>query len=353
MALSDAMTPLWDTDAAANTGASWLCPSELDRRRLVEMEGRLVKPRLISYLCIMFALVAVQPDASGWIFLLPFISLANYKLATKRLTRTARPEYVIAYCASVTQAMVLVGVAMSGGPHSPLMVLLVIPFVSFAARFTIRGTVVGVVVTTVLLAAATVGVDPTGFWAHPALVLGTVATFIGVAAFAIALMNAEVEVRTDATLDPLTGVYNRTALRRRVDELNGTPLAVVMLDIDHFKAVNDTYGHQRGDAVLQAVAEEMRGALREGEPVYRLGGEEFLVLLPGAGEPEAVLVAERLRAAITAARPGGLEVTVSLGVSAGTDEYAALYEHADAALYEAKRSGRDRVVAHAALRQAA
>src|SRR3954452_2094104 len=206
--LTDTMTPLWDADAAATTGASWLCPSDLDRRRLVEMEGRLVLPRLISYVCILVALVAVLPDATAWIFVLPFVSLANYKVATKRLTRTARPEYVIAYCASVTQAMVLVGVAMSGGPHSPLMVLLVIPFVSFAARFTVRGTVVGVVLTTVLLAAATVGVDPHGFWAHPALVLGAVASFVGVAAFAVALMNAEVEVRQDATHDPLTGVHN-------------------------------------------------------------------------------------------------------------------------------------------------
>src|SRR3954452_12770647 len=355
--LTDAMTPLWDADAAANSGASWLCPSDLDRRRLVEMEGRLVLPRLISYVCILIALFAVQGEASAWIFVLPFVSLANYKLATKRLTRTARPEYVIAYCASVTQAMVLVGVAMSGGPHSPLMVLLVIPFVSFAARFTIRGTIIGVVLTTVLLAAATVGVDPGGFCAHPALVIATVGAFIGVAAFAIALMNAEVEVRQDATRDPLTGVHNRLALRRRVDELQAqrAALAVVVLDIDHFKAVNDTYGHQRGDTVLQAVADEMRSALREGELVYRLGGEEFLVLLPGVGEGEAAQLAERLRAAIGAARPGGLDVTVSLGVSAGADaeDYGTLFERADAALHEAKRSGRDRVVAHAALRPAA
>jgi diguanylate cyclase (GGDEF)-like protein len=200
-------------------------------------------------------------------------------------------------------------------------------------------------------------VDAHGFWAHPALVLATVASFVGVAAFAVALMNAEVEVRQDATLDPLTGVYNRTALRRRVDELRAQRAAVgvVVLDVDHFKAVNDTYGHQRGDAVLQAIAEEMRTTLREGELVYRLGGEEFLVLLPGVGAAEAAQVAERVRAAVTAARPAGLDVTVSLGVSAGTDgaEYSTLFEQADAALYEAKRSGRDRVVAHAALRPAA
>jgi hypothetical protein len=136
MALTRTMTPAWDRDAAAAAeGASWLCPSELDRRRLLEMEDRLVLPRLISYACTIVALAVALPHASGWIFLLPVISLANYKIVTKRLGSTTRPEYVIAWAASVTQLVVGAGIAMSGGPSSPLMALLVIPFVSFSARF--------------------------------------------------------------------------------------------------------------------------------------------------------------------------------------------------------------------------
>jgi diguanylate cyclase (GGDEF)-like protein len=350
------MGPLWsvDTASAMDEDASWLCPSELDRRRLMEMESRIVGPRLISYLCIMVAIVATLPRSSTWVLLLPVISLANYKLATKRLARSARPEYVIAYAATVTQAMVAAGVAMSGGPQSPLMLLLVIPFVSIAARFTARGTVAGVVLTTVLLLAATAGVDLDGLLADPALVLATMASFIGVAAFAVALMNAEVEVRQDATLDPLTGLFNRAALRRRFDEVRaqaeqaGTEIGVLVLDIDHFKLVNDNYGHQRGDAVLQAVAYELRKTLREGELVYRLGGEEFLVLLPGVAIAQCEEIAERVRAAIAASLPAGLDVTVSVGVSVTADaaEYATLFEQADVALYQAKRGGRDRVVVH-------
>ena len=350
------MSPLWSVDAASalEEQASWLCPTELDRRRLLEMESRILWPRLISYVCIVIAIVAALPDSSPWVLALPVVSLVNYKLATKRLAGSARPEYVIAYAASVTQAAVAAGVAMSGGPQSPLMLLLVIPFVSFAARFTVRGTVAGVVLTTLLLFAATAGVDLDGLLADPALVLATLASFVGVAAFATALMNAEVEVRQDATLDPLTGLYNRAALRRRFDEVraqaeqSGAEIAVVVLDIDHFKSVNDTYGHQRGDAVLQAVAYEVRKTLREGELVYRLGGEEFLVLLPGVGAEESEQIAERLRAAIAAARPAGLDITASFGVSvsAEADEYATVFEQADVALYEAKRSGRDRVVVH-------
>jgi diguanylate cyclase (GGDEF)-like protein len=101
---------------------------------------------------------------------------------------------------------------------------------------------------------------------------------------------------------------------------------------------------------LQAVAYELRRGLREGELVYRLGGEEFLVLLPGPEAATSELVAERLRVAIAAARPAGLEITASLGVSAGAHgaEYTALFAQADVALYEAKRRGRNRVVVHGA-----
>jgi diguanylate cyclase (GGDEF)-like protein len=360
--LANTMSPLWsgDTASAMDEGASWLCPSELDRRRLLEMELRLLRPRLISYACIILALFAVLPKSSAWIFVLPLVSLVNYKLATKRIAGRTRPEYLIAYAASVTQVMVGVGIAMSGGPQSPLMALLVIPFVSFAARFTTRGTIAGVALTAGILLAATAGVDPQGLWHDPSLVVGTLASFVGVAAFGVALMNAEVEVRQDATLDPLTGLSNRKALRLRFDELRrqaelaDSAIGVVVLDIDHFKAVNDTYGHPRGDVVLQAVAFELRRALRDGELVYRLGGEEFVVLLRGAEALASEPIAERLRAAIAAARPTGLEITASFGVSVATNgvEYAALFAEADAALYEAKRQGRDRVVRHDAGRAA-
>src|SRR5215210_8697489 len=151
--LNDTMSPLWtvDTASAMDEGASWLCPSELDRRRLLEMELRLLRPRLISYACIMLALIAVLPRSSPWIFVLPLVSLVNYKLATKRIAGRTRPEYLIAYAASVTQAMVGIGIAISGGPRSPLMALLVIPFVSFAARFTTRGTLAGAALTAAIL----------------------------------------------------------------------------------------------------------------------------------------------------------------------------------------------------------
>jgi diguanylate cyclase (GGDEF)-like protein len=181
-----------------------------------------------------------------------------------------------------------------------------------------------------------------------------VALQIGVAAACSALVIGEIKHRDAAVLDPLTGLLNRTALESRIVELeeqarlNGASVCFVACDIDSFKLVNDKYGHDRGDAVLRAVAYEMRKGLRSFELAYRLGGEEFLIVLPDVELNGGLQVAERMRSALETARPGGLELTMSFGVSAGAGENAAfkpLFRAADAALYEAKRAGRNRVVA--------
>jgi diguanylate cyclase (GGDEF)-like protein len=125
-------------------------------------------------------------------------------------------------------------------------------------------------------------------------------------------------------------------------------VAVIAGDIDHFKRVNDEHGHATGDAVLVEVAYRLRKALRAFDLAYRVGGEEFLVILPGADVPAAVELAEQLRAAVAAEPAAGLMITMSFGVagSAGPDlEREGLLEEADTALYEAKARGRDHVVA--------
>jgi diguanylate cyclase (GGDEF)-like protein len=156
--------------------------------------------------------------------------------------------------------------------------------------------------------------------------------------------------------DPLTSLANR---RRWDAELEtacaqarhrGTSVAVILLDLDHFKQVNDTHGHERGDAVLRDVAYEMRKALRSFELMYRIGGEEFIVLLPGLPVTDAVEIAERVRRAVEISRPGDLELTVSAGVATGSGHevtYERLFRAADSALLEAKREGRNRVRAAA------
>ena len=147
-------------------------------------------------------------------------------------------------------------------------------------------------------------------------------------------------------------MLNRKALTVRFAELADQAaltdgwVSVIECDLDHFKRVNDRYGHGRGDAVLKDAAYALRKNLRSFELIYRLGGEEFLILLPGVGAPEAAQTAERVRAGIERSAPGGLPVTASFGVAAarGSDVgFEPLFKRADGALYRAKREGRNRV----------
>ena len=162
-------------------------------------------------------------------------------------------------------------------------------------------------------------------------------------------------MRVLAMTDELTRLPNRRAFFALAGEAlaaargAGTPIALVAFDVDHFKRVNDSFGHEAGDRVLQRVANAARGALRPGDTVGRTGGEEFLALLPGAREEAAVEVAERLRNAVAALDVAdlgrGLRVSVSLGAAARQDDEAsidALARRADEALYRAKQGGRNR-----------
>ena len=124
--------------------------------------------------------------------------------------------------------------------------------------------------------------------------------------------------------------------------LTGDPVALILVDVDHFKDVNDEHGHERGDAVLKEAAYVMRRSLRSFELVYRLGGDEFLIVLPGANLGNARELAERVREALELARPGGLVITASVGVTSarGTVSFEDLYREVDDALYRAKHAGR-------------
>jgi diguanylate cyclase (GGDEF)-like protein len=126
------------------------------------------------------------------------------------------------------------------------------------------------------------------------------------------------------------------------------PVSVLMVDIDHFKRINDTLGHAEGDVALRAVADVLRGRVRVFDSVARIGGEEFVIAMPGTRPEEAMAAAERVRQAVAAATigPQGLSVTVSIGVGFATPGTAPddLLKQADMALYEAKRAGRNRVV---------
>jgi len=163
-----------------------------------------------------------------------------------------------------------------------------------------------------------------------------------------------------AAIDALTGLYNRRFGAIRLHEefsrsiRSGAPLSVLMFDIDHFKSVNDTYGHSVGDKVLANIAKITSASVREGDVLWRYGGEEFLCVLPGASKNDAMIVAERMRIMVMDSIVKNLEqdikVTISIGVASYPNEKITnadqLVKLADEAMYVAKDTGRNRVVAY-------
>lgn len=190
-----------------------------------------------------------------------------------------------------------------------------------------------------------------------ALALALFVTLLGVAmVYGVRKFRQARTLQSLASTDELTGLANRRALMALAQQAlagarrDGGRLALLMIDVDHFKRINDAHGHGVGDAVLRQLAQTLAQGLRERDRLGRLGGEEFLAVLPDADEAAAHQVAERMRAAVAAAplprAEGALPYTVSIGVAGVRpgDTTDALIARADAALYRAKAAGRDRVV---------
>ncbi len=169
-----------------------------------------------------------------------------------------------------------------------------------------------------------------------------------------ALLEANRRLARQALTDDLTGLANRRhgahQLEREValGVRHGRLLALVRIDVDHFKAINDTHGHQAGDQVLAEVAQRLAEAVRGGDELARWGGDEFVAILPGTDKPGALRAAERLRAAVSAAPIAAAETMLDVTVSVGWAHWAGdtpddLLARADRALYRAKDAGRDAV----------
>jgi len=175
------------------------------------------------------------------------------------------------------------------------------------------------------------------------------------------LQRAKDKAEKEATIDSLTQIPNRHSFYNRAKAMvqqadhAGEPLCFLMLDIDFFKIINDTYGHPQGDQVLVACARTIENTIREKDLLGRLGGEEFAVVLPNTSLEEARVIAERIRVRIaelsfyTTQRTQSFHTTISIGISCAAETiyaYELLYKHADLALYEAKQSGRNLVITY-------
>jgi diguanylate cyclase (GGDEF)-like protein len=301
---------------------TWLCPRPLDRERVLETNARIRRPRV------------------------PALFVAS--AATGGIADSRRPEYRVLAMFVVNAALLGLAAEASGGPQSPLLALGAVLVVEAGAYFRRRGvTFVGGVVVAAVLAGSLVP-DPGRLTAHPSLPILTVAIVASLAVYTRVGVLAELDHRRRSVVDPLTGALNRHALEGRLDELRaqaiatGQPICAVACDLDRFKRVNDLYGHARGDRVLKEAVTAIRSGLRGFDSLYRIGGEEFVIVLPRTTLRQGAEIAERVRAAVELARPGGLDVTASFGVASSTGDVVAA---ADKALYAAKRRGRNRVVA--------
>jgi diguanylate cyclase (GGDEF)-like protein len=324
------------------------------RERLIDMELRLRPYRFGCFAILAVALVSVGTEI-GWWWIAPLlVGLGGFAVADSFMRNSEHPALWVATAWGILPLLLADAVVVTGGAASPVLMWFALPAVTLGVRFEPRGIAIGTVYIIALMLVGTVGLDPATAAAHHQELVAAVALVLSTVILSGALVESDRAHRRSSTLDPLTGLFNRTALDQRLSELDGRPSseeeglshALLLCDLDHFKRVNDQLGHATGDAVLKDVAQTMRSVLRAGDSIYRVGGEEILVVLPGATRADAVGVAERLRRAVRERRPAGVEVTISIGVAVSrsgpldTDELVGL---ADSALYSAKAGGRDRV----------
>jgi diguanylate cyclase (GGDEF)-like protein len=353
-------------------------------RRLRQGIGAWIASLVARALAVSILVVGIQPQAGAMAVAAAILALSMTLQAGALLAYDGRrlPAWVhTAVMAGAAVPFALLGsdaanaVLFGGLVFGTLLVVLaaiaaqVRPTLSGRARA--RGVMVatfaiGAVAFYVRGIAVTMSADPLQAFVSPssfqAALFVAAASAAMVSTFAFLLLHkerAEGEAVRMATMDPLTGAYNRRTFHEIAErELSrirraGQPLSIIILDIDHFRPINETYGNRVGDEVLQKIADITRSALRKEDMLVRYGGEEFLVLLPDVPGPGAVVVAGRIRKSVEAeplnVSGHSLPVTVSVGVSARLDEGPESIENllarADEALALAKQRGRNRVVA--------
>lgn len=341
--------------AAAN-GAETLVSihKEARRERLLDMERR-VRPYRTACFAILALALALGGTSGQWLWAIPMaIGLAGFAVADRFMQASSHPAAWVAGAWASLPVLLAAAVLVTGEATSPVLVWFALPAVTLGFRFEPRGMVAGTIFILAMFLVSAVLPDPGAAAEHRQTLIAAFALILSTVILSGALVESDRAHRRRSTLDPLTGLFNRNALEQRLAELEGQPCqpaeglshAFLLCDLDHFKRVNDQLGHAAGDAVLQDVAYTMRGALRAGDSIYRVGGEEILVILPGADRVAAMEISERLRQEVHERRPVGAVVTVSIGVAVSEPETVDtddLLARADAALYAAKAGGRNRV----------
>jgi diguanylate cyclase (GGDEF)-like protein len=330
---------------------NWLVRDQVERDHMLELGGLLARNFRRTAAISFLAILAAVPWF-GWLVLVPpVLAGAAYHVIQARLDRLRRPEFGLVGGWLLMQLGTALGFMVAD--RSPLFALplFLLMVIGSAAVFPRRAVVLGIATTAVLMVATAYVTDAHTLRSTPGTVIFPL-VLLGITGLTgSAVGRSAIHYRGAAVVDDLTGMLNRAALTVRAAELahqtavTGERVAVILADLDHFKAINDQHGHLRGDAVLQESAYRIRKHLRDFDSVYRLGGEEFAVLLAGCGSVDATRVAERIWEAVRSEPVDGIAVTMSCGVAATAPgeqfDYQTVFTRADAALYAAKHSGRD------------
>ena len=340
--------------AHEHSRTSWICRTDFERQRFLDMHRRLLPINLRLLVFIVFMVVPFAGAYEAKSALIPSgIAIVVFGVFQRRAANFARPELWVFYALLGTEVAIGSAVVMAGLQHSGALVMLCWPATGVCGRFRALPVLIGTGFAVIVMTACSLLFDGAVTIADPLSLTLPVAGLICVCTVAMALRESDIEHRGAAVLDPLTGMLNRSALNGRVTEieeqskLTGQPVGLIVADLDHFKAINDTHGHAVGDAVLRHVAYVLRRELRAYDLAYRLGGEEFAIVLLGADLDDAATRAEQLRAAIASEPFEDRSITASFGVAASAANqpfvWTEQFERADAALYAAKDAGRDAV----------
>ena len=342
--------------------SSWICRNEFERARFMDLHRRLTRANTALLVVLVLVIGLAVPFAPQPLGLIPAAAgMALFGGIQRNSARFARPELWVFAALLGAEAMIVLAIAINDGLLTPAMALLCWPVAGLAGRFPNRASVPGTVYAAMLAGGAVLVTDSGILTRDPLALTLLVVAIASVYTVSTVLRESDVENRGVAILDSLTGMLNRAALINRTVEiehqsrLTGEPVAVLVLDLDRFKLINDNHGHASGDAVLQGVARRLSGELRAYDLAYRLGGEEFVVLLLGGTLTVTTATAERLRAAVADEPIAGHDITVSVGMAASASGtpfvWDDVFARADAALYRAKAEGRDRVVGDAPVRR--
>lgn len=270
-------------------------------------------------------------------------SLVMYALRSDRVELAGR-VIVIINCVGVTLSAVLLGFT---GVFWVYVVILSNYFLTRSQRFATISSLLAVAAVLLFVKTFTTNIQMWSFLMTSLLL----ALLSGIVAYQYSKQNARLEHL--ATIDPLTGAYNRRAMETELQLAiesfvrKNTPMALIMMDLDNFKLINDQFGHEKGDQVLASFAELVRRSTRKNDRLFRYGGEEFLMLINNSKHEEAEILAEKIRATVEACPVGIMEhITVSLGVASiqRGETLEQWVSRADAAMYKAKQLGKNRVV---------